>query len=828
MKFKAKITLCLVGVLLLCTLMISTRGSANVRSGSINGTITYDGSEDSDHEVLVSAHLSLQEGPEATVPIQGPGPYCLDGLADGDYYISAFLNLYEKPDGPPDNGEPFGWYDSNDDGSPDKVTVSGNSLNDIDILMEDITENFIKGTACYLGGVYGDNGILEVGLYEIMDQEPLTIQFINLPCDDYTFSGGPSGTYYVGLFYDVNGSRNAPEPGEPVGYYDANGDGVPDPVVYEVGDAINGIDITLGGIHYVDFSADGAADGSSWDDAFTDLGAALDVAEPGQEIWVASGIYKPGTARTDSFLLQEGVAVYGGFNGTEDYRFQRNLGANTTILSGEIGDPNLVTDNVYHVVTADSTTENPIDESTILDGFTITGGYAYPFGSADKGGGLINTSGNPTLVNLNFIDNSAESHGGAIVTQYNSEPLIVSNCTFSGNDTESNGAIANISGNLAVVNSSLIGNFGANGGGIVTLGTNPHTEIHNTILWNNAVGQIGTQGGTTVVSYSIVQGGYLDGTSIINQDPQFIDANGADDIYGTLDDDLHLQATSPAINAGSNDLVPEDIADSNGNGNISEKIPFDFEGDLRLVDAVDIGADEFTNLQEITGLQFATSPSMLAGQAIQFAARAESGTHIDYSWDFGDGNQEDGPHPTHVYPNSGVYTIVLTAENSLYSQEISVDIEVSQSFGVGPGTSKETDDGALRIEVPSSAAEAVDFIYTPQSIPTPTIGSLQFAGRSFQLSAFDSGGNPIIYPDQPFILTITYDESDLPEGTAEADLQLYRYDSDSGDWIALEVIERNPEENQLTVSLDHFSEFALLAAVPEEPLVNLYLPLIVR
>jgi hypothetical protein len=752
----------------------------------------------------------------------------LDGLSDGEYYISAFLDVHDKHEGPPDNGEPFGWYDSNDDGTPDTVTVSGNTLNDIDILMEDITDNFIKGTACYLGGVYGEEGILEVGLYEIIDQKPLTTQFINLPCNDYAFSGGPSGTYYVGLFYDVNGSRGAPDLGEPVGYYDANGDGEPDPIVYQEGDAITGIDITLGGVLYVDFSAGGAADGSSWEDAFTNLDDALAIAEPGEEIWVASGIYSPGTERTDSFLLQKGVAVYGGFNGTEDYRYQRNWAANTTVLSGQIGDPNLATDNVYHVVTADSTPENPIDERTILDGFTITGGYAYT--SADKGGGLINNFGNPTLVNLNFIDNNAENHGGAIVTQYNTEPLTVTNCTFSGNHTQFNaGGIANIDGNLSVFNSSLIGNTGGNGGGIVTLGTTPHTEIHNTILWDNAGPQIGLQGGATAtVSYSIVEGGYPDGTEIINEDPQFVDADGADNSYGTWDDDLHLQAGSPAIDAGTAAQVPQDSADSNGNGNISEKIPFDFERGSRLLETVDIGADEFADPQMITGLQIASSQPKLSGEVINLAARAESGNDIDYSWDFGDKSQEDGPLPTHVYTNPGVYTVMLTAENSLGSQEISVDIEVSQSLGIDPGTNQATDDGVLSIAVPSSAVESVSFVYTPQSMPSPTTGNLQFAGLSFQLSAFDTEGDPIIDPEQPFTLTITYNENDLPEGTDEADLQLYRYDSDSNSWITLEVLDRDPAVNQLIVQLDHLSEFALLAPASEDPSVFLYLPLIIH
>src|SRR6266508_867898 len=131
-----------------------------------------------------------------------------------------------------------------------------------------------------------------------------------------------------------------------------------------------------GTIVYVDAGASGVGDGSSWADAYPSLADALAGAASGTEIWVAKGTYKPtsGTDRTATFLLKDGVAIYGGFAGGETQRDQRDWQANITLLSGDLngddsGDvslPNLTReDNSYHVVTGAT--------GATLDGVTITG-----------------------------------------------------------------------------------------------------------------------------------------------------------------------------------------------------------------------------------------------------------------------------------------------------------------------------------------------------------------------------------------------------------------------------------------------------------------------
>ncbi len=173
----------------------------------------------------------------------------------------------------------------------------------------------------------------------------------------------------------------------------------------------------------------GANNGSSWADAYADLQDAL--ANPAcTEIWVAAGVYKPGLAgeRGATFQIGAGVAVYGGFDGTEMFRWFRDPAAHVTILSGDIdGDDinkdgnfidetvsDIVDDNSYHVVTIYAF-RAIIGATTVLDGFTITGGKANGDIAQYQnlgGGVLCRTSGNgaecsPNLQNLNFSGNQA-------------------------------------------------------------------------------------------------------------------------------------------------------------------------------------------------------------------------------------------------------------------------------------------------------------------------------------------------------------------------------------------------------------------------------------
>ncbi len=249
-------------------------------------------------------------------------------------------------------------------------------------------------------------------------------------------------------------------------------------------------------VYYVKQNANGANNGTSWANAYTDLQSALSASSSGDEIWVAAGTYKPtsGTDRTISFTLKNGVAIYGGFAGTETSRKQRDCATNTTILSGDIGTADNKSDNSFHVVAAQD-----VGDTAVLDGFMITGGNAIASPPYDSGGGMYNENSNVTLNNLIFSNNSTDSGGGAIYNTYSNPTL--SNLIFSNNSAGSGSAMFNFNSNPSLLNVTFDSNAGIlpSRGGAMVNDSNSNPTLTNVTFANNTVTY---DGGAMLNSYS--------------------------------------------------------------------------------------------------------------------------------------------------------------------------------------------------------------------------------------------------------------------------------------------------------------------------------------
>ncbi|MHC4065907.1 MAG: choice-of-anchor Q domain-containing protein [Planctomycetota bacterium] len=155
--------------------------------------------------------------------------------------------------------------------------------------------------------------------------------------------------------------------------------------------------------------------------------------------------------------------------------------------------------------------------------------------------------------------------------------VTATNCLFTANAASSGGgAVYHHGAATTLTNCTIIGNSAVVHGGAMRVRGSP--EFSNCILRGNSPDELYISSGSPLVTYSNVSGGWP-GEGNIDQDPLFVDADGPDDVPGTVDDDLRLGSGSPCINTGDNDAP--DLPD------------LDFEGDARVQYCrVDMGADE--------------------------------------------------------------------------------------------------------------------------------------------------------------------------------------------------------------------------------------------
>lgn len=349
---------------------------------------------------------------------------------------------------------------------------------------------------------------------------------------------------------------------------------------------------------HVKANAVGSNNGLNWTNAYTDLQSALAEAASGDEIWLAAGTYKPHASDPNvSFVMKDGIKLYGGFVGNETLLTARNFNTNKVILSGDI-DSNDDMSGDYLVNYSGNTKEliGFAGRSYTLDGVTLQGAsnqamsmgtqgspvirnsiFRYnfsPFGGAaiylstgnatlenlvfehnlssgttsgaGRGGAIFVTrDGNLKLNNAIFFKNRAEGNrgnGGAVsVAEFGSQ-MTLTNVVFAQNSASSRGGALDFYDNITLRNVTLADNTATNGGGIYrTTGT---FNAKNLLFWNSSI--------------SFTTAGPENGNiTLPNASTPFVNANnpaGADGIYFTADDGLNLNNTATdAINAGVND-----------------------------------------------------------------------------------------------------------------------------------------------------------------------------------------------------------------------------------------------------------------------------------
>lgn len=341
------------------------------------------------------------------------------------------------------------------------------------------------------------------------------------------------------------------------------------------------------GVIYVKPNAIG--NGTNWNNATGDLHNAIQ-ANGVHKVFVAKGNYPVGD---NSFIMKNGVAIYGGFdpeNGITDLSHNRIM-PDAAAVQGSILDGQNMRPVIWNVFTASS----PMDNTAVLDGFTITKGTYH------NGAGMRNVYASPTLNNLFIFRNAASVSGGGIYND-NSSPLLTNavvsnnfiiNATL--NTTISGAGVANVASsapkltNVTITANNLIAPLGtAKGAGIYSNNSSP--EIYNSIIWNNQImnnptladADLKKEGsGTLKLKNSITQS-YTTGNGADNNkanvNPLFVSEQYAD--YG-------LQAVSQGIDAGNSNLYTG--LDANTKDLAGNQRVYEFSNNGK----VDIGAYEY-------------------------------------------------------------------------------------------------------------------------------------------------------------------------------------------------------------------------------------------
>ncbi|MDA3930873.1 MAG: PKD domain-containing protein [Prolixibacteraceae bacterium] len=193
-------------------------------------------------------------------------------------------------------------------------------------------------------------------------------------------------------------------------------------------------------IIFVNQKSNGLNNGESWQNAFISLQEAMQQAETGDQIWVAKGIYytndndPTNKDRYQLFILEDGINIYGGFEGNEETIDARKIAdldgsgeadpwefIHSSIMSGDIDG---IKDD-YNVWDEDKSSLygnslgvvaqwEDFETHTVLDGFTIQGGYADKSDGWSMAGGLYLLK-NIELENCKIQYNYALDAGGGIM-----------------------------------------------------------------------------------------------------------------------------------------------------------------------------------------------------------------------------------------------------------------------------------------------------------------------------------------------------------------------------------------------------------------------------
>jgi PKD repeat protein len=235
----------------------------------------------------------------------------------------------------------------------------------------------------------------------------------------------------------------------------------------------------------------------------------------------------------------------------------------------------------------------------------------------------------------------------------NDSPTIIGNATTLGATVAAG----------SLVNYTWAFGDGDMGSGAVIAHTYPDVGIYTAVVTaSNPINSVST---TTVVTITDAP---ITGLSAANNSPTNIGSS------------TNLMAS---VTSGTNINYTWDFGDgTTGSGaNTSHTYP-----DIGMYTAVVTASNSVSTLTAttdvniidiaITGLTADNDGPTTLGDVTNLIASVANGTNVNYTWAFGDGTMGSGANPSHIYPDVGVYTAVVTASTSTNSVTASTVVTI--------------------------------------------------------------------------------------------------------------------------------------------------------
>ncbi len=544
--------------------------------------------------------------------------------------------------------------------------------------------------------------------------------------------------------------------------------------------------LAAGDYVYVSPDGDDANKGTSWDDAYATVQAAVDAAEEGATVLVAPGHYF-GTERS--------------FNAKADYltciRLAKRVnvigvgGRERTLMDGGFVYPR---NGAY--VTADG---------ALLAGFTFTNTAHTTTGrnlGVDLTAGTVSdvsfharAAANSTFLNINATVGhvlatdillppqpvlAGNVQGGIYVNAIGAKGATIDGlamCNWLLGGLSANYSMINLKGSAAtapiVLRNALVADnqmgidLNANRGNIVY--ADAHSRVINCTIVNNEVrgpnSGIRVAANTALVENCIIRGnrsamnaygdiynnanvGYVyttlcDQLDVVTKDNPNHNLNGNPNFADEANGDYRLAGLSKCVDAGG---------EKNGDASLFGE--FDLAGSARVVGAaVDLGCYEHQATDELEiGFEASAEESAPGHQlAVTFTGKATGTGDVAAVWDFGDGTTATGwPVVDHSYAAPGLYAVTLTVTRG--GQTVSYTladvarvlpsvcyVKADGGKGVWPYDTmdKATDDLAAALEVGSPRVLVGPGTYT---LPLPCVA----IGRAVELKSMEGPEKTIL------------------------------------------------------------------------------------